>query len=41
MEKDTERTEEQRNENELPKTDDVRRAVERLKNSRSPGPDNI
>jgi len=41
MEKDAEKTEEQWNENELPTTDDVRRAVEILKSNRSSGPDNI
>jgi hypothetical protein len=39
MEKDTEGREEQWNKNELPTADDVRRAAERLKNNRSPGPD--
>jgi hypothetical protein len=29
------------NENELPTTNDVRRAIERLKDNASPGPDNI
>jgi hypothetical protein len=41
MEKDAERTEEQWNENKLPITDDVRRAVEILKNNKSPETDNV
>jgi len=41
MEKYAERTEEQWNENKLPTTDDVRRAVEILKNNGTPGIDNV
>ena len=40
-EKDIERTGEQWNENMPPTIDDVRKATERLKNKRLPGPDNI
>jgi hypothetical protein len=36
-----EETEEQQNENEAPKIDEVKKAIERLKSNRSPGPDNI
>jgi hypothetical protein len=36
-----EEIEEQWNENEAPKTDEVKKATERLKSNRSPGPDNI
>jgi len=39
--KDTERTEEERSDNKPPTIDNVRRAIERLKNKRSPGPDSI
>jgi hypothetical protein len=41
LEKNTDRTEEQQNENEPLTNDDVRKAAERLKNNRSPGTDNI
>jgi hypothetical protein len=37
----TERTEEEWNDNKPPTIDNVRRAIERLKNNRSPGPDSI
>lgn len=39
--KDIKRTGEQWNENMPPTIDDVRKATERLKNNRLPGPDNI
>jgi len=39
--KDTERTQEEWNDNKPPTIDNVRRAIERLKNNRLPGPDSI
>jgi hypothetical protein len=39
--KDTERTEEESNDNKPPTIDNGRRAIERLKNNRTPGPDSI
>ncbi|GFG38153.1 hypothetical protein Cfor_04817 [Coptotermes formosanus] len=41
LENETEEIEEQRNENEAPKIDQVKKAIERLKSNKSPGPDNI